>query len=208
MLELLCGNELHLSVDMETLAASHTCPALLSIGAVAFNPDIVQAPEIVALNPTFHAKIQPGGQVARFGREVEQETLDWWQAQDGAARVLLAECEASTTTLDEALRGLSDWISLLRQNHPAPDGGRPVVHAWSYGSKSDLTWWATACEGVRLPYPIGYRGEHCLRTLAGELPFVARVEYGVKHDALHDAIAQAAWVQRLRGALRNVPRPA
>lgn len=199
------NSELHISIDFESLAAKATNPALLSAGVVTFDPNVMQTPASIASNPSIHLKLssRPGLQTHQYGRVIENDTLGWWSRQDGEAKVLLEECMHSELDLRDALLQLNAWLEEQREAHKGTTGTKPEVHAWSYGAKSDLVWWATACEAAGVEYPIGYRNEHCLRTLAGELPFVARGEYGVKHSALDDAIAQAAWVQKLRGALRH-----
>lgn len=199
------NNELHISIDFESLAAKATNPALLSAGVVTFDPNAIQSPASLAGNPSLHLKLssRPGGQTAKYGRVIENDTLGWWSRQDGEAKVLLAECMNSDLDLRDALLQLNAWLEDQREASKDAAGNKPELHAWSYGAKSDLVWWATACEAAGVEYPIHYRNEHCLRTLAGELPFVACEAYGVKHSALDDAIAQAAWAQRLRGALRH-----
>jgi len=201
-----------LSLDMEGLAAKHTCPALLSIGVVEFDPHQVQTPEVIAQNPSCHIFIALDGQTEQYGRVLEGDTLSWWMRQGDAARQLF-EPAAEKVTLPTALVGLNRWINgLLDQYADASHQHshaveRPDLEVWSYGAKSDLVWWATACEGTGVEYPIHYRSERCLRTLSGALPDVTRTAYGVAHNALDDAIAQAAWCQRLHARLAQLPDP-
>lgn len=199
------NNELHISIDFESLAAKATNPALLSAGVVTFDPNVMQTPAAIASNPSIHLKLssRPGLQTAKYGRVIENDTLGWWSRQGGEAKALLDECMHSELDLRDALLQLNAWLEEQREAYKDATGVKPEVHAWSYGAKSDLVWWATACEAAGVEYPIHYRNEHCLRTLAGELPFVSCEEYGVKHNALDDAVAQAAWVQKLRSALRH-----
>lgn len=206
------SKELHFSLDAETLAADTTRPVFLSFALVMFDPDQVLPVNTVAAGRSLHVKFNLdeaiADQVKLFHRVRDEATWQWWQEQGAEARALFEACRQSEVLFRQGFELVNRWLSQVRAvEAEAAEVPKSSVdlHVWSYGARSDLTWWATACEELGLRYPVHYRNEHCLRTLADELPEVPKTAYGVKHDAWCDAVAQAAWIQRLRsriGALR------
>lgn len=200
---LISKKAVHFSLDMETLAAKSTRPAILSIGIVEFDPTLVQTPEAISENPHCHMFLSLNGQTDQYNRVIEGDTIAWWMQQDDAARSKLFAGNGGGMLFPNAIQELNRWIASVLEQYADVKSAHshaielPELYVWSYGVKSDLVWWNTACEATGETYPVGYRNEKCLRMLSGELPQVPRVEFGVKHDALDDAIAQAAWAQRL-----------
>lgn len=194
--------EVHFSLDFETLAAKSSRPAILSLGVVEFDPNKVQTPDEISENPHLYLALSLDGQTDKYGRVIEGDTLAWWMKQDADVRDKLFN-GGSTLGFQQAFRQLDRWIARRLEGYAAPTSESshsrklPSLHVWSYGVKSDLMWWTTACEAIDVPYPVPYRNEMCLRMLAKTFPEVLPVEFGDKHDALDDAIAQAAWAQRL-----------
>lgn len=201
--------EVHFSLDFETLAAKSSRPAILSIGIIEFDPNKVQTPAEISGNPHLYLALSLDGQTDKYDRVIEGDTLAWWMKQDADVREKLFN-GGSTLGFKQAFLDLDRWVANRLESYAVPTSESshslelPALHMWSYGVKSDLMWWTTACEAIDVPYPVHYRNERCLRMLANTLPEVPRVAYGSKHDALDDAIGQAAWAQLLNARMREL----
>jgi len=183
-------------LDLETLGAVPRC-AILSIGALAFDGD-----QPVPLNqePIFHAHIDVRSS-QRAGLMIDGQTFMWWLKQSDAARNALLQAE--TQDLHTVLARFSDWVRWSQ-----------VARIWAKGPSFDCAILAAAYRAAGMEVPWDYRRERCVRTVL-ELggvdgrDAVWGVENRISHDALSDAMAQAAAVQealrRIRGERTALP---
>ncbi|MEO9457259.1 3'-5' exonuclease [Chromobacterium phragmitis] len=178
-------------VDMETLSTG-VRPIILSIGAVMFDPEAWSTPEeILAAGGFWHANILIEEQI-RAGRTADSDTFKWWMSQGREA------VEALFTPPPVLLQtAVSQFVSWVGAPHTWKD-----IEFWSYGAATDIVWLNGALNDSSFP-DVPYRNVNCLRTLA-KITGVKCPEFGDKHNALHDAVAQAMWVQRCNEALRGM----
>lgn len=171
-------------LDMETLSIK-TNPAILSIGAVVFDPDAENSIEELRAAPAFYVVVDGAGQ-ADLGLDLDFSTIQWWMQQSDAARMAVFGDVARVPLLD-ALRSFAAWYAEQA----------PGAEVWCYGAASDVPWLQSAYEARGLPFPVDYRAVRCLRTLIS-LSGVERPasEAGVvQHNALDDALFQVVWAQ-------------
>lgn len=170
-------------IDLETLG---TAPgsAILSIGAVAFDPVFGSNPAF----PPFYANIEPES-CAAFGLTSDPRTVKWWEGQSDEAKAALL---VDRLDLPAAIRAFADWWSKVE--------GKEV---WSFGANFDVVLWEEAIRRVTdvlrprfeaVP-PWSYRNVRCARTVMALAGVVAE-NTGTKHNALHDAMAQAEAVSK------------
>lgn len=168
----------HVMLDLETLASKAPNAAIISIGAVKFNPDFAFDPVTA---PKFYQVIDIEDAM-KYGR-VEADTLKWWFDQKTAARKVF-KCKRAVT-LDEALLGFNEWYG----GHDLP--------VWGNGATFDNVVLTSAYQATGIDRPWSYRVDRCFRTLKNILPPVDEPEYGVKHNALDDAMAQTLWLLKI-----------
>ena len=177
----------HISVDCETLSL-HENPALLSIGAVVFDPyRINTAVQLRRGWPTFFSVIDLKDQVERFGRHLDAETIMWWLRQPDSTRAHVVS--DSPNYLSGVMGQFSNWIVECAGND---------AMLWSHGAAEDAVWLrsayrATTCGGK---FPINYRNIRDTRTLF-DIANTPEIEVPglTKHVALDDAIYQALRIQ-------------
>jgi exodeoxyribonuclease VIII len=163
--------------------------AILSIGAIKFDLGVPIDPSPGLFADTFYARVSLESSL-KAGLRIDASTVMWWLHPNMAeAREQLRIGEP--LELDEALLGLSQWYG--------EDDSLPV---WGNGATFDNVILSNAYKAVGLERPWGYHSDRCFRTLRALAPQVARPQYGVKHDALSDAIAQALWLQAIVSELK------
>lgn len=167
--------------DLETLATS-TNAVILSIGAVRFDPDTGEMAE------KFYANIDPSSQ--RW-REVDPDTVAWWDKQGQAAQDKLTE--APVFPLREALIMFKEFL-------------RSSDLLWSNGPTFDEMIIRSAFEQLDGKFPVGYYNSRCCRTefALGKRLGIPKVSPELKHDALSDSIAQAMTVINIRNELKRL----
>lgn len=176
----------HLSADCETLSLNEN-PALLSIGAVVFDPHGSDTVESLRSAPTFSVIIDLKDQAERFGRHIDAGTIMWWMKQPDAARnQVISE---NSEYLSGALGQFANWIREV--------AGKDA-RLWTHGAAEDAVWLRSAyretCPGV--PFPIHYRNIRDTRSIFDFMDTPEIVVPGlVDHVALDDAIYQALRVQ-------------
>lgn len=169
----------HVMLDLETLASKALNAAIVSIGAVKFDPD-------AAFDPVTCEKfyqIIDLEDAMKYGR-VEADTLKWWFKQSLEARAIFDQEFA--VTLDEALLGFNEWYG--------PDNSLPI---WGNGATFDNVVLTSAYAATGIDRPWNYRADRCFRTIKNILPPVDAPDYGVKHNALDDAMAQTLWLLKI-----------
>jgi len=173
----------HLMVDMETMAVSPKA-TVLTLGAVHFNP------YGEGYSDKLYFRINIDDQDA-LGREVDPNTLDWWAKQD-------------PKIMEEAF---------------SPDNRVPLTEAmdqfhkfawgcdafWSHGATFDLVIIEDIYRQLGKPLPWNFWQLRDTRTLF-DLGWDPDMPKGGLHDALQDAIRQAAGVQNIYSKLKIKPR--
>lgn len=173
----------HLMVDLETMAVSPNA-VVLTLGAVHFNPygD--------GYSDKLYMRISIDDQDT-LNREVDPNTLDWWAKQD--AKIM-----------EEAF---------------SPDDRVPLAEAidrfhkfawgcdafWSHGSVFDIVILENIYRQLGKPVPWQFWQIRDTRTLF-DLGWDPDMPKGGLHDALQDAIRQAAGVQNIYSKLKIKPR--
>ena len=164
----------HLMVDLETMAVSPRS-VILTLGAVHFNP------YGTGYSDKIYFRIDIDDQ-DKLGREVDPNTLTWWSQQ-------------SPEIMEEAF---------------SPDDRVPLVDAidkfhkfawgcsafWSHGSVFDIVILENIYQQLGKPVPWQYWQIRDTRTLF-DLGFDPDMPTAAKHNALEDAIRQAAGVQNM-----------
>lgn len=164
-------------LDIETLGTRPEC-VILTLGAVKFNPfDIDVEP-----GPGLYMRIDVDEQLA-LGREVQEETLQWWMNQAEDVR-------------EEAL-GESDRVSL---DTMYKDLNRFLVGAkniWCQGPAFDMVILENIYRQCGWPTPWQFWQIRDSRTLFG-VHGDPRVKGKVGlHNALEDCVSQAKGVQQV-----------
>lgn len=174
-------------LDLETMGTAADA-AVLSLGACFFDEEFV--------GDSIYLVLDREEQILK-GRTVTASTMSWWDQQSTEAR---AVWDAPQTPVKNALNCFRQWIE---QFAPTPD----AVEMWGYGSDFDCAI-VTHLYGMwDIPRPWGYNKSRCFRTLKELVtPFGIHdmpVREGTQHNALDDAIYQAALAGRyLKGVLK------
>jgi DNA polymerase III epsilon subunit-like protein len=165
---------MHVMIDLETMGLSPN-GAIASIGAVRFDPFSYE------MRDPFHLVVDLSGQDA-LGRAFTGSTVTWWLQQSEAARAALYR--GDRLRLPAALAQFATWYG-----HSAP--------TWAYGSTFDHTILDGAFKACKLPNPVHYRDQLCMRGLVKLAGIECPVVPGEAHNALDDAQRQARWVQKI-----------
>jgi hypothetical protein len=184
-------------IDLETLGVGHS-PAVLSIGAVVFDPLGPPARVAAGSGSQFYVNIDLLSCVMA-GLIVETDTVSWWRDQSPEARSALY---GDSALLQDALVALDGWLASV--------GAERI---WTNGPMSDHVWLESAYRAVGMRTLMerknGYRAPRCYRTIVEAAEYIADFDRdtvpgpAVAHDALEDAAAQALGVQMAFAALRR-----
>lgn len=176
----------HIMVDIETMSTSpHS--AIASIGAVIFNPLADNIDDM----PTFYQAIDLNSN-EKAGRHFSGSTIAWWLGQTQKAREALL---TDTLPLHTALTKFQMWMT----------ANKPII-CWANSPSFDCVILKDAFSDFSMSWPFGYWEERDVRTIKdaaypnGDCP---KIQLGVAHGALDDAMSQALTVQRCFSALRN-----
>lgn len=174
----------HISLDTESLSLNEN-PALLSIGAVVFDPHGNDTVESFRAAQGFSIVLDLKDQVEGFGRHIDGGTVMWWLRQSKEAQQQVISDKPSFFT--GALLALSAWIT---------QHGGQEARLWTHGAAEDAVWLRSAFRAAFLPFPIHYRNIRDTRTLfeLADAPEII-VPGLVNHVALDDAIYQALRIQ-------------
>lgn len=158
-------------LDLETLG---TTPGslILSIGAAKFGDGKIL--------DTFYASIDPQSGIDA-GLTMDVPTVMWWLQQSDAARAAIT-------------KGGEDICSILFK-FAAWAGEDAIV--WGNGASFDNVLLSVAYDKTKLKRPWKHSGERCYRTVKNLYPEVLIEPYGIHHNALDDAIAQALHLMRM-----------
>ena len=164
----------HLMVDMETMAVTPNA-VVLSLGAVHFNP------YGSGYSDKIYFRVSIDDQDA-LGREVDPATIEWWGRQDPA---IMEEAFSPDNRIP--------LVDAMDQFHKFAWG---CDQFWSHGATFDLVMLENIYRQLNKPLPWNYWQLRDTRTLF-DLGFDPDMPTGSKHDALQDAIRQAAGVQNM-----------
>jgi hypothetical protein len=166
--------KIDLMVDIETLGTEPGC-AILSIAAVPFNLQYDVEP--------FYARVHKGSCIEK-GFFVDDDTVAWWNKQSIAAQ---EEAFSGQTNIEDALEDLSAYIETLGKS----------VNMWGNGASFDVPILEAAYKFCCQKPRWAYYNSMCYRTLKKLYPQVPYLPPRIKHNALHDARAQADHAQRI-----------
>lgn len=182
------------SLDLETLGTKPGS-VITQIGACAFNADEPWWDSDTLLTQTYMSQqifIDPND-CAKFGMQVEWDTIKWWMEQSEEARKAL--CTAvGVVGLFDALQDLTSFIRL----HCRDD-----FRVWGYGANFDVVLLEDAFKRINRQPPWGYRQVMCGRTLVRQVEGYPRPAPRVAHIAEADAVAQAHWIADCRNQIHE-----
>jgi hypothetical protein len=169
-------------VDIETLSLQPNA-VVLSIGAVRFDPHS----DIVASH--FNANVNAQPQIAAK-RDVDASTVGWWLSQSEQARNAVSSSLLGLAPDPETvLRLLNDFVC-----------EEPDTRLWGYGATFDNAALRSLYNDFNVKPAWSYKHDRCARTIANleAATTVPKLEFaGVKHNAYHDALNQARYVQHI-----------
>jgi hypothetical protein len=174
-----------LMIDLETLGITANS-VVLSIGAVLFNIETEEQ------GPTFYRNIDRES-CWRLAMDVDPKTEKWWSEQSETARASLLLPEPIHAV--HVMQQFKDWL--------CENTRVDRLRVWSHGATFDIPLVRTLAHKTGIEIPWKYWNECDTRTLIlvaqknGLNEKQARVQHGTAHHALHDAIAQATWMQNL-----------
>lgn len=187
----------HIMVDLETMG---TTPGsvILSIGAVAFDPDMKEAIEPENPAQTFHQHISLKNSLAR-GFLTSADTTLWWMNQSEEARSNIIRGQVNAYGVSDTLSMYSSWVL---QHEESLD----EIVMWGNGASFDNALLSKAYEMVGMRQPWQFYNDRCYRTKKADYPNIKLVREGTHHNALHDAISQAKHLQVILQAAKGTPQ--
>jgi len=173
---------MEIMVDLETLStADNAC--IISIGAARF--DLYGKD----LYDSFYVVVDPAS-CQEYGLHIDASTVMWWMEENKseARREFLSE---SKQDLGSALEGFAMW---------AKEGG--IEGVWGNGAAFDNVILRNAYKAAGMECPWPFWRDRCYRTMKS-LPGAPEMtsREGTHHNALDDAISQAAHLQQIADAL-------
>jgi len=166
----------HVMLDLETLGTRPDC-VILTLGAVKFNPYTLQDP-----GPGLYIRPDADEQIAR-GREVQQDTINWWmqQAEDVREEALGTEGRVS---VEEMYRDLNRFLV-------------GVDCIWAQGPVFDIAILENLYRQYGWPTPWQFWQIRDSRTLFGVHGDPREKNKVGLHNALEDCVSQAKAVQTI-----------
>lgn len=161
-------------IDLETMAVSPNA-VILTLGAVHFNP------YGSGYGDKLYFRLSIDDQDS-LGREIDDNTLAWWSKQDPAI-------------MEEAFSP-DDRIPLAEAVDKFHKFAWNCDAFWSHGATFDLTMIENLYRQLNKPLPWNYWQLRDTRTIF-DLGFDPDMPKGGLHNALEDAIRQAAGVQNI-----------
>lgn len=177
----------HLMVDLETLGVK-AGSAILSIGAVVFDPD-KKLPKKIPENKIFYQNIEIKTSLAA-GFTIDQETVDWWKEQPKAAQDIL---KTDKIPVQKAL--LNFRIFFIKNK---------LQFIWSQGSSFDVALLEDGYRKIEMGFPWRYTNSRDTRTIFDLAKIRCDRKAGMKHYALDDAINQARSIQEAYRIIKGV----
>jgi hypothetical protein len=168
-------------LDLESLGTRPDC-AILTLGAVKFDPFTPDA-----FGDSLYFRIDVDEQLA-LGREIQQDTLDWWAKQADDVR-------------EEAL-GEHDRVSLETMYRDLNRFCVGVENIWCQGPAFDIVILENIYRQQGWPTPWQFWQIRDSRTLFGVHGDPREKGKAGLHNALEDCISQAQGVQAIYHALK------
>lgn len=170
-------------VDLETMSTRNNA-SIVSIGAVKFWLNVDQ--DSFSPDQLFHIAVDLASS-QDAGLDIDAETVKWWMEQAKEAQSALYA--GGTSDLKAALEMFSNWFP-------------KDAYIFGNGATFDNVILRSAYAATKLPYPAIYKQDMCYRTLC-RMSDVEPLKFdGVKHNALHDAMAQT---KHLMAILQKTP---
>lgn len=168
----------HVMIDIETMGKGGNA-AILSIGAVKFNPLNVGEP----IEDRFQVGVTMESCV-RHGLTLDASTVEWWLHPDRRPAwddyLLLQRVD-----LWEALEGFSRWF------------GPQSLPTWGNGATFDNVILRNAYAATDQECPWKFYDDRCYRTLKNLASEIKIERLGTHHSALDDALSQATHLQQI-----------
>lgn len=168
----------HIMHDLETFGRSPGC-AVASIGAVAFDRVTGETGQQFYVVVNYRS-------CQDLGLHVDPDTMAWWKKQSPEAREVLklTSLKTKSVPLPEALRQFTEFVRTV--------GTKSKVKIWGNGADFDNAIMAVCYAACNMEYPIEFWNNRCHRTFKNEAPHIKVPRTGTYHNALDDAISQAA----------------
>lgn len=171
---------MELMIDCETLSTDPTA-VVPQIGWALFDDKNVYDPV------TLHMDIQ---QQIDMGRRIDASTLRWWMVEQPK------EAQLSVFNPPD---GLPFNIAEVRDKLQSTILSHQIECIWSHGPHFDMAILRSLLgEGA-----YHYRAPRDTRTLQDLAPHAKKPKPKIKHDAGHDAYAQALWVQNMKREIQT-----
>tara|TARA_R110000823_G_scaffold115491_12_gene238202 strand:+ start:323 stop:901 length:579 start_codon:yes stop_codon:yes gene_type:complete len=188
----------HIMIDLETMGTKPNS-AILSIGAIKFDPTIVQNEEEIMGNDVFYANVDLES-CLKAGLTVEGGTFYWWlnQSKDAQRGLTALDPVSLESALFDTVNGLTSWISPNWQDNNS--------YVWSHGAGFDIPILGTAYAAFDKPAPWKFWNARDTRTLfdLGDQLGMKKLKLdGTAHNALDDAVFQARKAQEAYAVILN-----
>ena len=161
-------------LDLETLGTRPEC-VILTLGAVKFNPYTLEEP-----TGGLYLRMDADEQIAK-GREVQEDTLQWWmnQAEDIREEALGEEGRVSVEQMYKELNKICVGVQNI----------------WAQGPVFDIVILENLYRQLGLPCPWQFWQIRDSRTLLSSLGDPREKNKAGLHNALEDCVSQAQAVQ-------------
>ncbi len=161
-------------LDLETLGTRPDC-VILTLGAVKFNPYTIEAP-----GPGLYIRPDADEQIAR-GREVQDDTVQWWMRQAGDVREEALGTEGRVP-VEQMYRELNKFLV-------------GVDNIWAQGPVFDIAILENLYRQYGWPTPWQFWQINDSRTLFKVHGDPREKNKAGLHNALEDCVSQAVAVQ-------------
>ncbi len=178
----------HIMLDLETLDTK-VSSVVLSIGAVAFNP------ETKTLGDRFYLELVGDLEMQQLkGRTIGVDTVRWWMQQDQKARELFTGINEHQSYTEAALTSFSQFVA---------DQGRDAC-VWGNGVDFDNAIMRSLYDSFGYPQPWRYTHDRCYRTVKNLLGSgIPLLREGTHHNALDDAVSQAKHLMEVLSCVKS-----
>jgi hypothetical protein len=173
-----------LMLDFETLDVG-SMPALISVGAVAFDPYVND--DFIDFERTIDAET-----CIKVGGSVSFSTIKWWMMQNQEARKKIYKPDTPALSIEKVLLDIRDFIK-----------DNKIKKVWGHGANFDPVLLDNYYKALDIKVPFMYYNVRDTRTIF-DLTGIKRTEITVKHNALEDARGQAIDVQRCCIGFKNL----
>lgn len=180
---------LHVMLDLETMSLAKDA-AIVSVGAVRFDPMTGE----VFRDTGFYQVVTLSSSM-RSGGRLDAATIYWWIKQGEGARTAILGADGGGLLIETVLKEFNAWFREFR-----------IDGLWGNGSDFDNVILENTYTRLGWTPPWSYRQNRCYRTMAALRPDVTLVREGTFHNALDDAITQAAHLCKIFETYR-IPTP-